>query len=253
MPFYIFMLFLLLIYVIVQKPIDVKYWIFQFLNLQGLEIYVNGAEHLWFLTVMAVCYLITPLLNEWKKREMRYCIIILLLLWMIAAISSYFISTQLGIYTIYIVVYISGYVLGYKNLRIQGNSKRVLLCMAFFAAVLVRLITKAMWDETPFYTVLCVGITQSVIAVTMLLFSLSFKFRENKVVNFLDNISYEIYLIHYMFIVGPLRIIGITGSLLMDSIIVILLTLISAFALMKISGLIMHKPILSNSSKTGGN
>lgn len=247
------MLFLLLIYVIIKKPIDVKCWITQFLNLQGLEIYVNGAEHCWFLTIMVICYLITPLLNQWKKRKMHFAFIVLFLLWIIAVISTYLISTQLGIYLIYIIVYIYGYMLGYKKLNITSNRKRILFFLAIVFAVFLRLLTRSLWDETPFYTVLCVGITQSVIAVNMLLFFLSFEFRENKVVNFLDNISYEIYLVHYMFIVGPLRIIGITGSFLMDSIIIILITLVSAFVLMKISGLIIYKPILSNSSQTGGN
>lgn len=240
-PFYIFLIFLLLIYIILQKPIELKNWLFQFLNLQGLEIYVNGAEHLWFLTILAVCYLITPLLNEWKKQKIRFSYIILLVLWIMVCVSTYFINTQLGIYLIYLIVYILGYILGYKKPQIFSNKKRILLCAAVVFAVCVRLLTRFLWDGTPLYNVLCVGITQSVISISMLLLFLSFKFREVKLINFFDSISYEIYLVHYMFIVGPLHIIGITGNLALDSLAVIGVSIVSAFLLMKASKFIIRK------------
>lgn len=240
-PFYIFLILLLLIYVILQKNIEFKNWIFQFLNLQGLEIYVNGAEHLWFLTVMAICYLITPLLNEWKKREMKFFPLIFCLLWITGMLSTFFISSQMGLYTIYIITYVFGYMLGHKKIQIKGNLKRLLLCLMLLVAAFIRLITKSLWDGTSFYTVLCVGITQSIIAVSLLLIFLSLKFRENKIIIFLDGISYEIYLVHYMFIVGPICLIGITGNLFMDSIIVILFTLVGAFLLAKASAFVTDK------------
>ena len=42
-------------------------WIAYIFNLQGFEIYVHGAEHLWYLTIIMICYLITPLLNKYKN------------------------------------------------------------------------------------------------------------------------------------------------------------------------------------------
>ena len=43
-------------------------WIVYIFNLQGFQIYVHGAEHLWYLTIIMICYLITPILNKYRRK-----------------------------------------------------------------------------------------------------------------------------------------------------------------------------------------
>lgn len=61
---------------------------------------------------------------------------------------------------------------------------------------------------------------------------------ENKLINFIDSISYEIYLVHYMFIIGPIFVLGINGNLthnlLVDTVIILFFILTFAVILKKI-------------------
>ena len=66
-PLYVFMLYLLNIYLINGNHINLINWIAYIFDLQGFQIYVHGAEHLWYLTIIMICYLITPILNKNKK------------------------------------------------------------------------------------------------------------------------------------------------------------------------------------------
>ena len=58
--------------------------------------------------------------------------------------------------------------------------------------------------------------------------------KENKVMNFLDSISFEIYLVHYMYIVWLLRIMGLTNSLIVNTIITLTITILTEIGLKKL-------------------
>lgn len=62
------MLYLLNIYLINGNHINLINWIAYIFDLQGFLIYVYGAEHLWYLTIIMICYLITPILNKNKSK-----------------------------------------------------------------------------------------------------------------------------------------------------------------------------------------
>lgn len=98
---YIFMAYLLIIYLIKGSNISIFNWIAYILNLQGFQIYVHGAEHLWYLTVIMICYLITPILDKNKQKLNNESIGILMpILIFIQVLTTYFIDTQIGIYYI---------------------------------------------------------------------------------------------------------------------------------------------------------
>ena len=58
--------------------------------------------------------------------------------------------------------------------------------------------------------------------------------KENKIINFLDSISFEIYLVHYMYVVGPLRLMGLTNSFIVNTIITLVISIGTAIGLKKI-------------------
>lgn len=66
-PLYVFMFYLLIVNLIQHNNIQITNWLAYMLNIQGLQLYVHGAEHLWYLTIIMVCYLITPILNKYRK------------------------------------------------------------------------------------------------------------------------------------------------------------------------------------------
>ena len=62
------MIILFCIYIALGLKIEPLNWIVYIFNLQGLEIYVHGAEHLWYLTIAMICYFITPILDKNKYK-----------------------------------------------------------------------------------------------------------------------------------------------------------------------------------------
>lgn len=111
------------------------------------------------------------------------------------------------------------------------NKKYVVkFSIILFLAAIVRLLGKVVFDESILYNIMIVGYTQSIIGFSLffIIFYIGTRFGEKfkfNIVKFLDDISYEIYLVHYMFIVGPVSIIGFTNSRILDNCIVVLFSI----------------------------
>ena len=58
-PMYLFLIILLIISLVRETNTSIINWIVYIFNLQAMEIYLNGAEHLWYLTIAMFCYFIT--------------------------------------------------------------------------------------------------------------------------------------------------------------------------------------------------
>ena len=58
--------------------------------------------------------------------------------------------------------------------------------------------------------------------------------KENKVINFFDSISFEVYLVHYMYVVGPLRVMELTNSFIGNALITLVISILTAIVLKKI-------------------
>lgn len=95
-PLYVFMFYLLIVNLIQHNNIQVKNWLVYMFNIQGLQIYVHGAEHLWYLTIIMVCYLITPILNKYRKYIISKNIAIIIPILILLQIGiSYLVDTQI--------------------------------------------------------------------------------------------------------------------------------------------------------------
>lgn len=242
-PLYIFMSYLLIIYLIKGSNISIFNWIAYILNLQGLQIYVHGAEHLWYLTVIMICYLITPILDKNKEKLNNESIgILITILIFIQVLTTYFIGTQIGIYLIYILLYITSYIVG-NSVNISISNKKLYLAFGTgIISITIRLIGRALLDDTIIYNVIIVGYTQAIIAFSIFyIFAyLGNKIKANSVIKYIDSISFEVYLVHYMYMVGPVRLMGLTNSFVLNTIITIIVSVITAILLKKISKVIYY-------------
>lgn len=61
-----------------------------------------------------------------------------------------------------------------------------------------------------------------------------------KIINYFDSISYEVYLVHYMFIVGPIGLVNITFNNLINYFIILIVGLILVNILYKIANSVMN-------------
>ena len=67
-PLWIFMLVDFLVEEMLWNIFDIKYVFIYALNLQGILGFTIGGMNLWFLTLIMICYLITPIL-QWIKNK----------------------------------------------------------------------------------------------------------------------------------------------------------------------------------------
>ena len=236
-PMYFFMVFLLIVNLAIGNNIRMANWIAYIFNLQGFQIYVHGAEHLWYLTIIMICYLITPILNKYRRKISNKNLVIYIFIGVLLQIStSYFINTQLGIYLIYLLLYIISYIIGCRIDIII--SKKLMFSSILLAGIsgILRISARVFFDNSILYNVIVVGYTQGLIAfcIFYIFIYMCRNIKENKIINFLDSISFEIYLVHYMYVVGPLRLMGLTNSFIVNTIITLVISIVTAIGLKKI-------------------
>lgn len=228
-PLYLFLLILFGIDLIKGIRVNIINWLVYILNLQAIEIYLNGAEHLWYLTLAMFCYFITILLDIYRDKFNKKSIVILIItISVIQLFTSYFVYKQLGIYLLYIELYIVSYFVGmywkYDKVNIRYC---IVSSIILFIAIALRLIGRIFFDDSTFYNIIIVGYTQSFIGfssffICLYIISNIGEKLNFKIINYLDSISYEIYIVHYMFIVGPVSLVNMTEYSFINCIIIIL-------------------------------
>lgn len=212
----------------------VKNWIVQLFCLQGMEIYVSGAEHIWFMTVLLLCYLLTPLLDNLKRKyPLNISVMVLLVSVVLQALTALFVNEQLGRYWLLVNFYMFSYLLGSQHVRCTKRKGCFLAAGMAGLAVAGRLIGKALLDETVYYNIFISGITHCLLALAFLfVFQHLFgKRKPNRLVRFLDSISYEVYLVHYMFILGPISCMNLSKCFLLNVMVAFILSIATAAVL----------------------
>lgn len=206
----------------VGKALKWKNWIVSILCLQGIQIYLQGAAHLWFLTVLLVCYLITPALKAvCRKNSAALWIEILIVSSVLRLLVTYFGNHQLGGYWHHVNLYMMAYMAGVYYEKWKGSTPLPIIILLFFAGVFGRLLGRFFLDGTVTYDNVIAGLTSSLIAVSAILFAEKYSRRTPpKVVTFLSKISFEVYLCHYMLIEGPISMMNFTPSYILNCMIV---------------------------------
>lgn len=224
------------------------------LNLQGIfggsytDTLVTG--HLWFVSFIMVCYIITPLLVKLKESVRMKKVVIFLIV--SACISSVLMTLYFdmlptrfwvritGIYC-YIVAFFISNRPAYKKRRSYLILTLVMITFLVFRLafnfkiingnvylqriydVVVANYTYAVLGFWVFYTLLEIGkvVTKKEVAC--------------KLIKKIDKLSYYVYIIHYMFLTGVFSIISITTNKIMNLIIFIIVTMIISILLKMLS------------------
>ena len=93
------------------------------------------------------------------------------------------------------------------------------------------------------------GVTISILIITFL-YKVIHIGKLLKITKLLDNYSYEIYLVHHPFILGPLSLMQITNSCVLNIFIILIITISFAYALKKITSRHINFIQQNNISKT---
>lgn len=238
-PYYLFLIFIFCISLPKLKLSIVLMYLF---NIQGiLNKSILGLGHLWFLSYLMICYVITPYLYKNKDRICSIKVVSVLVI--IQLIVGFFFGTTGG-FVLYFLVYILGYFWKYIfNDWITISRRTIIWLVITFVCIVLRIIGRFFLDDTSIYLGIVVPYSQAFLAISlfMLIYGVTYNslfsknVNSNRLFQFFHLLSYEIYLVHYMFCVGPLRIMSFTGSYILNIGLFFVLTIIFAYFLYYIS------------------
>lgn len=191
---------------------------------------IDGLGHLWYIPIIIICYLITPIIYKIKKYgviNLGILIVLLEILFIILRFNS----------GIYIICYIIGYFLGEIEKYLFNREYIVkLLILTFFINILKIYYFYLEVNRTNiFYRLghILLGITIFIIILNIFKNKKISKNLE-KILNISDKYSYNIYLSHHIYILGPYSLLR-SNNVLIGIILVGLFTTITSFILIELS------------------
>lgn len=213
-PLWIFMIIDFIVEAVIWNTFEIKYVFIYALNLQGILGINTGGTNLWFLTLIMICYLITPVLQRVKKKELskNIGIVVLVIVVIVQIILAY--TTDIGMVAghtiswciIAIGMYAVGYFVGNAILSDNIGKKRICIMTALtLITCVVVLIFNRKFDGQVIYDriVIYYGMVVIDLWICTVLYQLG-QFFKNKsldvIINHLDKISYEFYIVHGLII-----------------------------------------------------
>lgn len=246
-----------IVYTLLTKRIvNLHGLVYMLFNLQGISFLfssinisaIPGFGHTWFLTVILICYLLLILVkkieNKFSYKYTLKRVVNLISIFIIVDLLFVSFGVQLG----YFLVFFIGYVFGKLELKVTNK-------MCFFSTIcmilslLIRLLGRRTFDDTIFYNNIIVIYTQTVLALWIFI-SIKWVVNKSKQLNVLskstitkifESYSFYIYLTHYMFLVGSLSVSGIDVCIMLQLLIMIVLTILTAFIVKLIDDRILIK------------
>lgn len=112
--YHIFLLILFIIYLILNQKINFYSWLSYIFCIQTIvQTNILGAGHLWFLTIIMICYLVTPFITKFQSSEKL--ILIILTSFVLSVIIAFTMHEGLGANLTGMTTYFIGYYIGMKN------------------------------------------------------------------------------------------------------------------------------------------
>lgn len=201
-------------------------------NLQWFSTPIDGLNHLWFLTVLMVGYLLTP----WVKRLLKKTPLIFISVFLICCVVEFLIVKKFYSFFAWVALYFMGLLYGSFYSKKLSN-----IVLAVSAVILIGLGTLYVSDRLALVDYRYFNIWLHWM-LGLFLFVLLFRVLPHLVksdkkyaaVLHFDHISYEVYLTHHPLILGPLSMMFITDSSWLN----ILLMLVAVYILSRILNLV---------------
>lgn len=231
---------------------------------------LGGVHHLWFIPYILICYFFTPLLYDLKvyiksKTKNLWSMVKYVLLIMIIecvysiAFKSYFNSAWIN-------SYIFGFFLPDIINYIKKNRQKSYIIISIIIGIVLNIIKKYIrYDFQPtlengsrnwLFCQYYINYSRVFFAISLFV---SFKYIGNvilkyilnsnktrlkshaiKILDLSDKYSFDIYICHMIYIKGPLSLLSITNIYIVNILITLLVTIISAIILRDISDLVKY-------------
>ena len=190
---------------------------------------IKGAEHLWFITTILMCYLITPLLQEYRNKHVHGERTIVIYSIVGVIITSILIQGFTSFNPAWICCYLIGYSLGI-NEKHKYISEKVLMIIAGIIAIAGNAI-QIYCDYIVNIDFTGLGIIKNYnhvmlgVFIFLLLKVIFEKVDLNEIAKLLklsDKYSFEAYLVHQLLILGPFSLLTLTGNVFANILIIFL-------------------------------
>ena len=229
----------------IPEVFSIRY-VFNIIILWGFPV---GGEHFWFVPYIIFCYIITPFLQNLTRKLfdkggeksliIGYTISFIVTIIVFSTFLPYFNSAWINCYLI-------GYLLGFMKHNNCNNFKFMCLIFSILAVLLnamkiyvnyiykIDMTGNSVFNTFSSYAHLFLGVMLFV--VMYFLFNKLFAKNKgilNKILDLSDKYSYDVYLVHQFFILGPLSLMGITQyqgiNILIICVIIILFAIVVNF------------------------
>ena len=203
---------------------------------------IKGLGHLWFVSYIMFCYLLTPLLyafvQYYKNRGYKYHLLIFMAVFCLTSILG--IATRAYFVPGNILCYISGYFIAVLYHRFGMKSLKAATLITVPLALLTNLVYayfkyvkgtsfEGILRHATDYSHLFLGL-----AITLLLMLVLRQIKGNIIFSWSDKYSYEIYLVHQLFILSPLTLLTLFRSAGLNIIVTLAVILLSGFILKRL-------------------
>lgn len=246
-PYYVVVAAVLVLNIILIKDsnISVKEFLMFFICVQdccGEFFYrIVGLGHLWYITMLVLLYIVISLMMKYRDSFKKYGGYISLFICIVQIFITIFFNVKVGRYIFYLLVGIISFWCAYadsKKLTMRGYLTVTLTVVVLWC---IRLYLYFKNCDSSIYNNLYIYYTQVALSawIMMSLYILNRKgwLWKNTIIEIIDSLSYEIFLTHFVFIVGPISIVGKFGNLAIEGVIVYMASILSGFVLSKICGL----------------
>lgn len=237
-PYWLFLAGLAVITAVIGRSFAWPEWLVYPLGLQGFTYFLKNAEHTWFITAILLCYLSAPLIAAViQKVPCKYHGIVCVLL-----LVAPLLLVRTMNFVIYLAVFLFAiaYILGRHWADIQiARGKAIMALAVVVGAFLLRFGCKALLDGTIYYTRIIASYTHYAAAFGILfVFAWLFERKPWRWVRFINDVSFEIYLWHYLFLWPPLSTMALTPWWAVNVALAMVATLAIAWVMWRLSGLI---------------
>lgn len=263
-PYYVYIGIVSIVYFIFFRDLfNIRSLVINILNLQYFKTGITGLSHLWFITFIIICYLITPILQEIynnysSKNEFVYwCQLGVLILYLQALNYVGFINIS--------VANLSCYILGYfisrryiyaknkdtKNMFNIGSVGCIFVLIAICSNAAKIIMKYKLYMYGKYSISLFYDYAHSLLGIG-LFFALMFLFyiirnTKNKIIvliaDLTDRYSFTIFIAHQIYILGKFSLLDLTNNIYLNIAIALIVILFSGVILNLISENIIRKYI----------
>lgn len=206
-----------------------------------------GGGHLWYIPYCLLCYLITPFLSRYFEKESRtnggrsLLLLTVFLITVAILIENFFSFFNSAWIICYIIGFFLGKITERGNLKLYKATSCIIILLAFLSNSIQIAIDYLIRPEFSEFKALAYELFRSYAHVTLgisifiLMRSALSIITKNKLskpivkmCDLSDKYSYDIYLVHLFFILGPFSLMALTPSLPINILLIIICIFVSS-------------------------